>query len=229
VPALVGLVALTRPEDRLALVDGAVARQPMQPALRRARFPLLGERARVDEVHALVATVLPATIEAQGDARAQARFLATLLGESPSEVDAGTRALAEAIVHACATSPAVGPCGTPTRALQTSMRLLRRARAISVVKDAPRLSDEDLADAPLRLEIVLSLLDRGAVNEAAAIASDKRGRWDGPESSLGKASVDAAQGRCTDATASLSHVGPLESAYAADVRWVRERCSKSSK
>jgi hypothetical protein len=225
VAARVASIALARPDERLATANAAVARAPNAPALRLARFPWLGANAQVDEVHVLVWSVLPATIEVEGDPRAMAAFLAKLLGDAPSEAEPGIRAVAEATVHACSRA-AAGSCGLSSGVLRSAVRLLRRARTASLAKDAPRLSDEDLRDAPVRLELVLALLDLGAVREADALASPRRGRWEGPEASLALASIEAAQGKCGEARSRLPRTRGVDDAFARDVAWVHERCDK---
>jgi hypothetical protein len=225
VAARVASIAMARPEERLEVANAAVARAPGAPALRLARFPLLSAKAQADEVGALVTTVLPATIEAEGDPRAMAAFLAKLQSDVTGEPDVGSRAVAEATLHACG-GVASSSCGLTPAALRSAVRIARRARSTTLSKDAPRLADDDLRDAPARLELVLALLDLGAVREADALASERRGRWEGPEASLALASIEAAQGKCGEARSRLPRVRGLDDAFARDVAWVRERCDK---
>jgi hypothetical protein len=219
-------LTLARADERRGLLDAALARRPDSPALRAARYPLLPKAARADEVRALVTVVLPKTLEARADARAASAFLATLLGDAAADDDPGARALAEAIVHGCAAKGAIGSCGGRPTSLRTAVRLLRRARASSLVADGPALTDDDLRDAPLRLDLVLALLDQGAVREAKGLASDRRGRWSGPEQVLAEASLEAAKGKCSDARVRVARVGEIDPSFTRDLAWVRERCGR---
>lgn len=224
--AILASIALARPDERLALANAAIARLPELPGLRAARFALLPKGSRADEVRALVVTVLPKTIEVRGDPRAAAAFLARLLGEAPADDDPAARPLSEAIVHACAAKGATGRCGVRPAALRVAARVLRRGRAATLATDAPALTDDDLRDAPLRLDLVLALLDLGAVRDARALASERRGRWSGAEQTLAEASLEAVDGKCSDARQRVARVGALDASFARDVAWVRERCAR---
>jgi hypothetical protein len=189
----------------------------------------LSPKERADAIRPLVDGVFARTAEALDDPRARALRLARMLPQEASETDPSAIAIATEMLRVCATSPATdaGAClaEADREPLRAAARLMRRARVASLAHDAPRLGDADLADAALRVELVLALIDLGNRRDADALASRRRGAWNGAgEEALASAALAASDHSCDFAMKRLEATTSLAAAWRTDVEKVRDQC-----
>jgi len=227
VPARLALIKGAMPSDRLALLDAALSKMPNDPTLRLARFDLLAGPKRGEEAAFLAKEVVPKTIEVLDDPRAAAPVLAHMLDAlQENEATPEARAdLAEATVKACV-APLLGSACVPPKddSLAHATAILRKTRAAALAKSGPTLSNADLADARVRLDVVLSLVASNKSLEAEYVAGPKRGAWEGAENALAYAAILSSGKKCDLARARLAQHPDLATKYGDEVAVVKKRC-----
>jgi hypothetical protein len=172
------------PAERATVVGAAVTALPKEPWIQLAavRDPMTAQ-AFVQAVDGTLEAKIP-------------RATAPILARAVDGAEGATLGVvAERLIGVCAIG-AKDAClrGDDARALPRATFLLRTTSVL--LKSGPLLSNADLVDPRVRLDVVLALVAAKQVPLATNVASPLRGAWAGPEASLARAAIAAAMKNC---------------------------------
>ncbi|GAC1352173.1 MAG: hypothetical protein NVSMB1_12410 [Polyangiales bacterium] len=231
--ARLALVSASPPYQRRAILDDGLRVAPSSLALHLSLFGLVGGLERVREARQIVATVLPSTIEVINDPRAAASTTSSLFAtlSTDPETDSGAAGeegrvvVAEALVRACGGEIDGDACLEKNDgSLANAVSLLRRKRPSALATDGPRLTNADLNNPRLRLDVVHALLAADQRSKAENLAFNARLRWEGPEAVIAQAASLAAGKKCELARARLAQRPNLATLYHDDVTALKAKC-----